>query len=133
MNSASTNSDDSTRETADHDRTNAVDSGRLTAEFSIVQYGRYYWFDNYRYESLADAVAYAQVIRTRRHAARANASLPTRFDIAELPNASDRQLMEELSITLENGCFVFDGFRYDNLIDAVNYARLRRGPPDHAT
>ena len=132
MNSASTNSG-STDETADHDRTNAADSDRLKAEFSIVQYGQYYWFDNYRYEHLADAVAYAQVIRARRRAPRSNASSPTRFDIAELPNASDRQLMVELSITLENGCFVFDGFRYTNLIDAVNYARLRRGSVADAT
>lgn len=133
MNSAPTNSDDSTDETAHHDRANAVDSDRLMAEFSIIRSGRYYWFDGYRYEHLEDAVAYAQVIRARRQASRANASLPTRFDIAELPNASDRQLMTELSITLENGCFVFDGFHYDRLIDAANYARLRGSSAADAT
>jgi hypothetical protein len=99
------------------------------AEFSIVQYGRYYWCEGYRYELLADAVAYAQVIRARR-ARRAIPSLPTRFEIVELPNASDRQLMTELSIAFENGRFVFEGFRYDRLIDAANYARLRGSVTD---
>lgn len=126
MNSAPTNSDDWTDETVHDDRTNAVDSDRLMAEFSIIQSGRYYWFDGYRYEHLVDAVAYAQVARARSDAPRANASSPTRLDIAELPRTSDWQLMEDLSITHENGSFVFDGFHYDRLVDATNYARLRR-------
>jgi len=44
----------------------------------------------------------------------------------ESPNAADRQLMLELSISFENSCFVFGGLRYDRLFDAVNYARQRK-------
>lgn len=125
MNSAPTNTDDSINEAAQNDKACAADSDRLMAEFSIVQRGRYYWCEGYRYDYLADAVAYAQVVRSRR-SLRANPSLPTRSDIVESPNESDRQLMMGLSIAFENGRFVFENHHYDHLIDAVNYARLRQ-------
>jgi hypothetical protein len=92
---------------------------------SIAHAGRHYYYEGYRYERLADAVAYARRVRARQSPQKDQSSL-ARFDAVESPNASDRQLMLELSISLENGSFVFDGFRYDHLIDAANYARHRR-------
>jgi hypothetical protein len=36
------------------------------------------------------------------------------------------ELMTELSFSFENGRFVFEGYRYDRLSDAVSYAHYRR-------
>jgi hypothetical protein len=35
-----------------------------------------------------------------------------------------RNLMTSLGIDFEDGFYRFEGFRYDNLVDAANYARL---------
>ena len=104
------------------DMADEAEISRLTAEWSIAHRGRYYHYDGYRYECLADAVAYAQLGRARQ------TPLPDAeaFDVIEPPNAMERDLIRELSISLENDIFVFEGFRYDKLIDAANYARHRR-------
>jgi hypothetical protein len=101
-----------------------VENG-LMEEFSIVHGGRYYYFDGYRYERLADAVAYARLIRARQ-AQPSDPLSSAPLDGVESPSASDRQLMLEYSIAFENGNYVFDGYRYDRLIDAANYANHRR-------
>jgi hypothetical protein len=46
-----------------------ADERCLMAELSIIQAGRHYFYDGYRYERLSDAVAYAQVVQG--HARRA--------------------------------------------------------------
>jgi hypothetical protein len=99
-----------------------ADSSRLMAELSIEHEGRYYHFGGHRYERLEDAVAYAQLVGALPSRQRDSTAIK-RFDAVEPSNAVERQLMLELSISFENGCFVFDGFRYDKLIDAANYAR----------
>ena len=101
------------------------ESSGLMAEFSIVHVGRYYHYGGYRYERLADAIAYAQLMRARQ-TERADSSAFEKIDTVESPSAADRQLMIELSICFENGSFVFEGYRYDHLIDAANYARHRQ-------
>ena len=41
----------------------------------------------------------------------------------------EKNLMEELGITAESKTiFHFDGYRYDRLIDAINYAKARPRP-----
>jgi hypothetical protein len=116
MNSTLTHTDVST------DATDEAESRRLMAELSIAHAGRYYHYGGYRYERLADAVAYAQLVCGQPSQQRDSAAIE-RFNTVEPTNAVERQLMLELSISFENGCFVFDGFRYDKLIDAANYAR----------
>lgn len=98
--------------------------GRLMAEWSIVHQGRHYHYAGYRYERLADAVAYAQLGRARQPS-QEDFSVFDRIDSHEPTNA-DRELMRELSISFQNYAFVFEGFRYDKLSDAANYARHRR-------
>lgn len=46
------------------------------------------------------------------------------------PSLLDRQCMAALSITYEAGVYGFQGFRCDNLADAVTYAYLRRHTQD---
>jgi hypothetical protein len=105
-----------------------IECRNLMAEFSILHRGRYYYFDRYRYERLADAVAYAQLMRTRQYQP-VDTPPFARFDTVESPDVSDRQLMATLAISFENGVYLFEGFRYDHLIDAVNYARQHRLSP----
>lgn len=102
----------------------AADESRLMAELSIIRGGRHYFYDGYSYDRLADAIAYAQLVggQTRR----TGSSSPVQRALIDSPTAADLQLMRELSISFESGCFVYAGFRYDRLIDAANYARHRR-------
>lgn len=103
----------------------AADGSCLMAELSIAHAGRYYHFGGHRYERLEDAVAYAQRVGAQPSQQRDSAAIK-RVDAVEPTDAVERQLMLELSISFENGCFVFEGYRYDRLIDAANYARHRR-------
>jgi hypothetical protein len=102
----------------------AADECQLMAELSIIRDGRQYLYDGYCYDRLSDAVAYAQLVRGQ--ARLPGPSSPMQFEVVDSPTAFDRQLMTELSISFENGRFVFEDYRYDRLSDAVNYARHRR-------
>lgn len=102
----------------------ATEECQLLAELSIIRDGRQYLYDGYQYDRLADAIAYAQLVRGQ--ARQSGPSSPAHVEsVVDSPTASDRQLMTELSIAFENGRFVFEGYRYDRLIDAVSYARHR--------
>lgn len=106
------------------------ETARLMTELAIVRDGRYYRCEGYCYERLADAVAYAAVVRARQPSrVEPLPETPTTVDVRDAVeglSVSDHLLMFELAITFEDGSFVFDGFRYDRLIDAANYARLVR-------
>lgn len=47
------------------DQAVTIDDERLMAELSIARVGRHFHYDGYRYEFLADAVAYAQLVHAR--------------------------------------------------------------------
>jgi hypothetical protein len=51
-----------------------ADERCLMAELSIIRAGRHYFYDGFRYERLADAVAYAQVVQGRTRRARSSAT-----------------------------------------------------------
>lgn len=101
------------------------ESRRLMAELSITHQGRYFHFDGCRHERLADAIAFAQLVRAR-PLHRTDPPAVVRLDAVEAPTAADPQLMLELSPAVENRSFVFEGFHYGRLIDATSYARHRR-------
>lgn len=104
----------------------AAERERLMAEFSIAFNGRRYEFDRYRYDRLADAVAYARLQRSR-PGGEGEVGPRALSDQVELPNELQRELMAELGITIENGVYRLGLFRYDRLADAARYARhLRR-------
>jgi hypothetical protein len=72
-----------------------------------------------------DAIAYTQLARGQPRLP--GSSSPAHCESGgDSLTASDLQVMRELSISLEAGCFVFEGYQYDRLIDAANYARHRR-------
>lgn len=67
-----------------------------------VYNGRRYRHVSFRYDQLADAIACAR-----------------RRD-------PERELMDLLAITFRDGVYHLGDFRYERLVDAVNYAHLRR-------
>jgi hypothetical protein len=119
---------DSTQGAARDPDAAAADECQLMAELSIIRDGRQYLYDGYCYDRLSDALAYAQ--RVRGQARPPGPSSPAQSELVDSPTAFDRELMTELSISFENGRFVFAGFHYDRLADAASYARDHR--PDGA-
>jgi hypothetical protein len=115
---------DSTQSAARDPDAAAADECQLMAELSIIRDGRQYLYDGYCYDRLSDALAYAQLVRGQ--ARPPGPSSPAQFESVGPLTASDRQLMLDLSISFENGRFVFEGYRYDRLSDAVSYAGHRR-------
>ena len=113
------------------DRTEALES--MMSQFSIYFDGRRYRYRGYRYEHLVDALAYARLMRSR-HSEEDSDVTPSHDSVVQVPSDSDRRLMQQLSISFEAGVYVFAGFRYDGLIDAVNYARRcqRRDAASHS-
>jgi len=104
----------------------AVDKrARLMSKLSIRYDGLHYVFEDYRYDRLTDAVSYARLMRARSQ--RQQGSYQSRFDkTIESPDGLDRKLMKTLHISFSAGVYEFQGYRYDRLVDAVNYARLRQ-------
>ena len=101
---------------------------RLMTELSIHYDGRHYIFEAYRCDRLSEAVSYARLAL----AGSPQADAPVRSACdkgVESPGESDRQLMHSLHISFRAGVYEFEGYHYDHLVDAVNYARLlaRRG------
>jgi hypothetical protein len=100
---------------------------RLMAEFSISYNGRHYRYHHYRYDRLEDAVDYARLQSSLApgEGPEVAAAMPAAEDV-DVPDESGRELMAALGITFQDGVYRLGEFRYDRLVDAVNYARLRR-------
>jgi len=98
----------------------------VMAEFDITYNGRHYLYDRYRYDRLDDAVAYARLLRSRAVAAAARVPMPSP-EFVDAPAVTDRQRMEQLEISYQDGIYRLGPYRYDRLADAVDYAQ-RRGP-----
>jgi hypothetical protein len=104
-----------------HDDAN--DERMLMAEYAIGYDGLRYAYNGYRYDRLADAVAYSKLMRSR--PLRRDPGGPfTQREKLNAPTDADRELMTSLAIRFEEGIYRFEGFRYDRLADAVNYATL---------
>jgi hypothetical protein len=105
----------------------------LMDEFSISYNGRQYQYDRYRYDLLADAVDYAKLQRSTLSGGDGSDPDGPVQDQVETPDASERELMVSLDITLVDGTYHFGSYRYERLSDAVNYARLQRLQGTRAT
>jgi hypothetical protein len=96
---------------------------RLMAEFSIAFDGRHYLYGPYRYDHLADAVNYARLQRANASPENRIGSMATPQQV-EAPSESQRQLMNTLAITFQDGVYRLGAYRYDRLADAIAYARV---------
>ncbi|MCM5678246.1 hypothetical protein M8A51_01745 [Schlegelella sp. S2-27] len=106
----------------------AQDSEDLMAELKIRYNGRHFCFQAYRYDHLEDALAYARLQRDRALHGLDEDVTPEGATTGEpeFPATSDRPEMEALGVSYEAGRYVFQGFHYDHLRDALAYARLDR-------
>lgn len=113
------------------DRTDELES--MMSRFSIYFDGRRYRYRGYRYERVADALAYARLMQAR-HSEEDLDVTASHDSVVQSPSDSDRRLMQQLSISFEAGVYRFAAFRYDDLADAVNYARTcqRRAAASHS-
>lgn len=99
---------------------------RQMAEFSVRHDGVRYQYNGYRYDRWEDAVAYARLVRGRLGQVDAGGAFLAGKRPAPITDA-EYALMKSLGIRLEDGAYWFESFRYDNLSDAVNYAKRQRG------
>lgn len=103
----------------------AGERARTMAQFSITYNGRQYQYDRYRYDRLEDAVNRAKFQRTLPRGWETRDPVPPTQKV-EVPDESQRRLMASLAITFDAGVYRLGSYRYDRLVDAVSYARLRR-------
>ena len=103
----------------------ADDRARLMARFSITFDGRQYQYDRYRYDRLEDAVSYARLRRATPSSEDEGVAIPA-VQTVQPPDGAQRELMQALSITYEDGVYHLGAYRYDRLGDAIDYARLLR-------
>lgn len=82
--------------------------------------GRAYHYQQYRYDRLSDAVAYAAI--DGRRASRPPHPLPDSWTEWHAPDAADRARMAAYGIGYEQGMFQYRGYRYDYLDQALAYA-----------
>ena len=94
-------------------------------ELGIRRDGPDYDYRGYRYEELSDAVAYAR--QTRSRPAEDDVGPPRPHRQAVVLGDADGALMASLGIRFDGRTFLFAGYRYDRLADAVQYARLAPG------
>jgi hypothetical protein len=96
----------------------------LRRELGIRRIGWRYEYRGYRYDRLADAVAYASLNRAEpRREAAPEGSLPA-DEPPTMPSGDDRTLMATWDIGFDAGIYTFRNYRYERLCDAVAYAEL---------
>lgn len=101
------------------------------AELGIFFDGGQYEYNGARYDHLDDAVACAKLTRSRPTQLDAGGAfaLPPRL---AAPSDAQRTLMSALAITFDGCAYHFEGFRCEDLADAVIHARLVRSTADPA-
>jgi hypothetical protein len=101
------------------------DEKRQMAELGVAFDGRCYWYQEYCYDLLSDALNYA------RHD-RAKAGYEPKIYVypewrePEKPSAEEQRTMAELGVSYDGKYYRYREYRYDHLGDAINYARLKK-------
>lgn len=96
-------------------------------ELGIEVDGPDYCYKGYRYERLADALAYARL--RRRTPEREDVSPARRPRPLTALSEDDRALMASLGIEFDGRAFRLGEYRYDRLADAVSSARRAQVTP----
>jgi hypothetical protein len=102
---------------------------RQMAELAVRRDGGDYLYQGYRYERLADALAYARLVMSRPGAD--DGPAPFLHKPVASPTDAERTLMISLGIEFDGRVFRFASYRYDRLADAVNYARRPQASASH--
>lgn len=102
--------------------TNLPTLAQSAAALEITFDGLYYHFRQYRYERLDDAVRYADAQHCK-PGYRPDPSFMPQWLPAWEPDAAQREAMRELGIGFDHGRFTVGLYRYEQLEDAVAFAR----------
>jgi hypothetical protein len=102
-----------------------LDPEHPLAKLGIRHDGLRYVYNGYRYDQLADAVAYATLVRARAQPDPGGPFAQQGSFVA--PTDAQRALMASLAIEFDGRAYRFQGYRYDALSDAVDYAKLVLG------
>jgi hypothetical protein len=96
-------------------------------ELGIWFDGRAYHYQQYRYDRLQDAIAYAKLDRGRPgfH----EEPLPRYWKEWHGPTSEEAARMARFGIVYEQGFYYYGAYRYDFLADAVDYASRTAGLP----
>ncbi len=106
----------------------SIESDRdFAMQLGISFNGTQFVYRDFKYDKLTDAVAYAELDRSRT-GAHLTASPPEAWLERPVPSASDDQLMKQYGISLDGGRYRYRDYRYDRLGDAMNYARSHTRP-----
>lgn len=104
-----------------------AEAGAPAGELPIRYNGPRYRYDRYRHDQVDDAVDSARPQSSLAPGKGADIAadmlLPQEI---HKPDETDPDLMAALGITFQDGVYHLGEYRYDRLVDAVNYARLRR-------
>ena len=87
--------------------------------------GLQYVYGGFHYDNLPDAMAYASLMRARPRQLHKSTSVAAPRNFSP-PTEAQRTLMSVLGIELIDHSFRFEGFRYDQLADAVADAKRAR-------
>ena len=96
------------------------DPRQLAERCEIAFDGRRYLYRQYRYDRLDDALRYAQLDRQRPGFTPDPAFRP-RWDPPLQPDAAQQALMAPAGIGFADGYYLFGGYRYERLEDALAY------------
>ncbi|UXI66040.1 hypothetical protein [Tahibacter amnicola] len=125
----------STPRPGQHAESDRMDRQREMREYNVHYDGCSYEYNGYHYDCLHDALAYARLMRSRPQQPDPRGPYrPCRDPGVE--SETDKRHMAALGIELKDGRYCYRGFRYDRLVEAVDYALLeqRRGDTtQHAT
>lgn len=102
----------------------SLEEQRLRTELGIRRIGWRYEYRGYRYDRLADAVAYARVDREHLRGRAALGANPQADEPPPMPSSDDLALMATWDICFGAGFYTLKQYRYERLCDAVAYARL---------
>lgn len=109
----------------------AGDVERRMQDLLVSFDGAQYVYKGFRYDQLSDAMAYASLMRSR--PTQLDKSNPLQAPPAFLPpTEAQRTLMATLGIELSGNSYRFEGFRYDQLSDAIAYARRSHAAAPHS-
>jgi hypothetical protein len=86
--------------------------------------GTQYVYRDFKYDKLSDAIAYAE-LDSGRPGTMPDASLPAAWLDRQVPGDADQEAMRQYGIVLEEWRYRYWDYRYDRLVDAVNFARKK--------
>lgn len=90
-------------------------------QLGIAFNGVQFVYRDYKYDKLADAMAYAELDSARN--GRQPVASATDWLARPVPSAAEQALMQLLGVHFEDWRYTFQGYHYDRRVDALRYAK----------